>query len=53
MVDPTVPEFAQLGNEMYPHLAKVITGDLPAKDGLNQAADAGEKILTDAGYYKR
>jgi multiple sugar transport system substrate-binding protein len=52
MVDPTVPEFAQLGNEMYPHLAKVITGETPAKDGLEQAIAAGEKILADAGYYK-
>jgi ABC-type glycerol-3-phosphate transport system substrate-binding protein len=52
MVDPTVPEFAQLGNEMYPSLAKVITGEVPAKDGLEQAIAAGEKILADAGYYK-
>jgi hypothetical protein len=37
---------------MYPALAKVITGDLPAKDGLEQAITAGEKILADAGYYK-
>jgi ABC-type glycerol-3-phosphate transport system substrate-binding protein len=53
MVDPETPEFARLGNEMYPHLAKVVTGDVSAKDGLNAAADAGEKILAEAGYYKK
>ncbi|HEY3110079.1 MAG TPA: ABC transporter substrate-binding protein [Chloroflexota bacterium] len=53
MVDPETPEFARLGNEMYPHLAKVVTGDASAKDGLNAAADAGEKILAEAGYYKK
>jgi multiple sugar transport system substrate-binding protein len=52
MVDPTVPEFAQLPDVMYPYLAKAVTGDLSPKDGLNQAADAGEKVLADAGYYK-
>ena len=45
MVDPTVPAFAQLPDTMYPYLAKVVTGDLAPKDGLNQAADAGEKVL--------
>jgi ABC-type glycerol-3-phosphate transport system substrate-binding protein len=45
MVDPTVPAFALLGDAMYPFMAKVVTGDLSAKDGLNQAADAGDKIL--------
>jgi multiple sugar transport system substrate-binding protein len=53
MVDPDTPEFARLGNEMYPSLAKVVTGDVSAKDGLNAAADAGEKILAEAGYYKK
>ena len=52
MVDPSVPEFAQMPDVMYPYMAKVITGDLSPKDGLNQAADAGEKVLSDAGYYK-
>jgi multiple sugar transport system substrate-binding protein len=45
MVDPTVPAFAQTGDAMYPYMAKVVTGDLSSKDGLNQAADAGEKVL--------
>jgi ABC-type glycerol-3-phosphate transport system substrate-binding protein len=52
MVDPTVPEFARLRDDMYPYLAKVITGDLPAKEGLDQATDAGEKVLKEAGYIK-
>lgn len=52
MVDPTVPEFGSMGNAMYPFLAKIISGELPAADGLNKAADAGEKLLADAGYYK-
>jgi ABC-type glycerol-3-phosphate transport system substrate-binding protein len=52
MVDPNTPEVTKFDQVMYPLLARVLTGDLSAKDGLNQAADAAEKILDDAGYYK-
>jgi multiple sugar transport system substrate-binding protein len=52
LVHPGVPEFATIGDVMYPPLAKVISGELAPKDGLNQAADAGEKVLAEAGYYK-
>ncbi len=53
LVHPGIPQFATIGDAMYPSLAKVISGELPARDGLNQAADAGEKVLAEAGYYKQ
>ncbi len=48
-----IPEWGKVGPEIAPFIQKIIAGELSAKDGMNQAADAGEKILADAGYYKK
>ncbi len=48
-----IPEWGKVGPEMAPFIQKAIAGELSPKDGMNQAADAGEKILADAGYYKK
>lgn len=47
---PGVPEFSQMGNEIYPFLAKIMSGTLSPTDGMNQAADAGDALLKKAGY---
>lgn len=48
-----IPEWGKVGPEIAPFIQKIIAGQLSAKDGMNQAADAGEKVLADAGYYKK
>lgn len=48
-----LPEWGKVGPAVAPIIQKIIAGELSGKDGMNQAADTGEKILADAGYYKK
>jgi multiple sugar transport system substrate-binding protein len=46
---PAVTPWGKVLDTIAPFFQKAVVGDLPAADALNQAADAGDKVLQDAG----
>ena len=49
---PLIAEWLPMSNVLYPILQKIILGDVAAQKGLDDAAVAVKKLMTDAGYYK-
>lgn len=49
--NPTIPEWPSIINAVSPIIQQIVTGDVEAEAGMNAAADAGEQILSEAGYY--
>jgi ABC-type glycerol-3-phosphate transport system substrate-binding protein len=47
-----IPEWGKVATAMAPSIQRIIAGELSAKDGMNQAADAGDAVLKEAGYPK-
>jgi multiple sugar transport system substrate-binding protein len=48
-----IPEWGKMADAVGPIIQQTVTGTFTPKDGMNKAADAIEKILDDAGYYKK
>jgi multiple sugar transport system substrate-binding protein len=49
---PLIAEWLPMSNVFYPILQKIILGDVAPQKGLDDAAVAVKKLMTDAGYYK-
>lgn len=50
---PKMPEATKLNDILDMRVSQVIAGEMSAKEALDAAAKEWEKILADAGYYKK
>jgi len=48
---PLIPEWPEFTNILFPELQAGIVGDKTAKEALDDAAEAADQLMRDAGYY--
>lgn len=48
---PLIPEWPEFTNLLFPELQAGIVGDKTAKEALDDAAEAADQLMRDAGYY--
>ena len=48
---PLIPEWIPFSNILYPELQAAIVGDKTAQEALDDAADATDQLMREAGYY--
>lgn len=49
---PMVPEFVDIGNAFMQEMSSAVAGQIDAETALQNANDAIDKIMRDAGYYE-